>query len=134
QAGQMAGWNPDQQNFALRAVGSQAALQALLDQLKGESTTPAVRQNLIERIAGIGGQPGVGALFDLALANPMRDANTQAEILAALVRMARTENARPPQHPERLESLMESRTDALRAEALRLAGAWKRVAWRPRLL
>ena len=134
QAGQMAGWNPDQQNFSLRAVGSQAALTALLDQLKSDATPEPVRRNLIDRIAGIGGEPEVGALFELALANPMRDASTQADILSALVRMARSQNTKPPQHPERLESLMDSKDEPLTGQALRLAGAWKRVAWRGRLL
>lgn len=133
-AGQMSAWNPDQQNFALRAVGSAAALKSLVDELKSDSLTPEVRRGLIERISGIGGQPEVGALFELALANPMRDASAQADILSALARMARTQKLKPADHPERLETLFDSKSDAVKAAAFRLAGAWKRAAFRPQLL
>ena len=134
QAGKLAGWEPEQQNFALRSVGSPAALKALIDQLKNEQTPLDVRRNLIDRVTRIGGDKEVEALFDLALAEPNRDAQAKADLLAGLVQMARTQAVKTPPHSERVSTLLESDSEAVRGEAMKLAGVWKRVALRKDLL
>lgn len=133
-SGKLAGWNPDHQNFALRAVGSPDALKAVIDQIKSEKTPPDVRRNLIDRIACTGAQPEANALFDVAVDSSMHDAGTQAEILSALVSMAKAKQAAPPPQPERLDTLVNGTAGPAQPAALRLAGAWKRSALRPRLL
>jgi putative heme-binding domain-containing protein len=48
--------------------------------------------------------------------------------------MSRTQNVKPPAHSERLDALIVSPSEPVRAAALQLAGAWKRIALRPQLL
>ncbi|HEY2584200.1 MAG TPA: PVC-type heme-binding CxxCH protein [Tepidisphaeraceae bacterium] len=134
ESGKLAGWQPDHQNFALRAVGSPAALKAVVDQIKSDKTPAAVRRDLIDRIARTGGQPEADALFGLAIDNPMRDPGTQAELLSALLAMTKAKEAKPSPHPERLDALANATDESVKAAALRLAGAWRRAAFRPELL
>jgi putative heme-binding domain-containing protein len=134
ESGKLAGWAPDEQNFALRAVGSPAALKALVDQLKDEHTPADVRKGLIDRVTQLAGQPEVVALFDLALATPDRDPQAKTDLLSALVQISRTQGVKPPAHLERLDVLIGSSDESVRAAALRLGGAWKRIPLRPQLL
>ena len=127
-------WDAQQQNFALRAVGSPAAFKSLVDQLKNEQTSQEVRRNLIDDVARNGGEQEVEALFALALEEPNHQPQIKADLLAGLVQMSRVRMLKPPPHSEKLNALLESDSDAVRAAAMKLAGAWKRAALRNEML
>ena len=134
QAGTLTGWEkPEHRDYALRAVGSPAALKAVVDQIKSEKTSPEMRRGLIQQIAAIGTASQVNLLFDLALGNPMHDAAAQVDALSALQQLASAQPARPP-HAERLKELVSSPDERVSAAAMRLAGAWKRGALKPQLM
>ena len=133
EAGRLTDWGKAEHlNFALRAVKSPAALKTLVQQLKSGKVPAGSQSGMIDLIANIGGVEEANALFDLALHHEMKDKGANAKLLAALLHLSK-QQVKPSENLESLKPLLSDSDEAVRAGALRLAGAWKLEEMRPQI-
>jgi putative heme-binding domain-containing protein len=130
-------WKPagrePQMEFALRAlepVKSSGLLDQLLDRgtIKAESSGP-----WIELIGRAGSSVQLKRLFEPALRGTFDEAAT-VRVLTALNDAARSRDTKPEGDLATLEALFQHPGERVRAEAWRLAGAWKLSRFVPQLL
>ena len=106
--------------FLVRADGSPDTLQALRELLASARLEPQTREACLHILADNGNADDLAAILQLS------DASLQSRLLPALATAARVRHVRPAGDlAAKLRPLIESKHTDLRAEALRLAGAWK---------
>jgi len=122
--------------FLVRADGSPDTLRPLVALLNSDSLPNELRENFLTILANVGGPD------ELALALEARtyqkagayDAKLQAKILPLVANAERQRKVRPSGDlAERLQSLVGHADEALRAEALKLAGVWKLEPFRAQM-
>jgi putative heme-binding domain-containing protein len=87
----------------------------------------------IDLIAKAGGASELSRVFEQTLAGNF-EMGAAARSLAALAEAARTRNARPAGDAARVEKLFSNSGERVRAEAIKLAGAWKLSGLSPKLM
>jgi putative heme-binding domain-containing protein len=118
--------------FALEAAGSQAPLRPLVDLLRAGKIREE-RDNLISLLAALGGPEELRMVFDEIL-SPQSPAVLKTQLLTALDQAAGQRGVRPTGDLDKLESLLKSENDTVRASAARLAGRWRLESLRQQLI
>jgi len=119
------GGNVDHLTFALKAVDSKEIATPLL-KLVNDNKLPAERiDGVLSLVASLGGPMELGEVLDRVIADEKRPAAKRAAIVDALVETSRLRKIVPAGDPGRVERLLASTDDSLRAAAARAAGAWK---------
>ncbi|MCE9553524.1 MAG: HEAT repeat domain-containing protein [Planctomycetes bacterium] len=118
------GGNARQLSFALAAIGSQDAMQPLVELVASGKLAPAERLTALATIAELGrsDQKQLAVAEVLKLAGS--DAAATERLLSALVRGADRKNA-PPPNAEELVSLLESDNIPVTVLVAQLSGRWK---------
>ncbi|HET6247399.1 MAG TPA: PVC-type heme-binding CxxCH protein [Tepidisphaeraceae bacterium] len=134
-AGKLTNWEkPSQLARALQDVKAPEALKVLVEQVKGGQLSPEARNDVIDLIASIDPHRSAAMLFDLATDGGIKEPAARAHILNALVK-SDTDRLQPIGNAEkRLTALMDDQNDAVRASAMKLAGAWQEESLRPKLV
>src|SRR5207247_396988 len=121
------GGNQDDLNYALRAVESPAALNTIVSQLEFDTVPKEQREQMLDLISSVGGAREASLLLELALRDEKSyDAAGKVRLLGRLEQMARTRNIKPGGFNKELPRLFNDASPAVRAAALRVAGAHKR--------
>lgn len=121
------GGNARHIEFALTAIQAEGAATPLLTLIE-HGQIPADRQEAALTVAANLANPAeLGVIFDRVIASDA-SAVFGAPALRALYRVAHERNATPPSGLDRVQSLLHHNDPAIRAEAIRLAGAWKVAA------
>ena len=127
--------NVDHLIYALKAAESPEVVQPLLALLQQDALTPDRVPNVLETIAALGGPKELGAVFDLvAAADSKLEGDSKAALLTALVETTRLRKTQPAGDLSRIAALFDSKDDAVRAAAIRAAGAWKVPEGREKLI
>jgi putative heme-binding domain-containing protein len=129
QAGKLKfGDNKERQNYALRAVNSEAAVAQIVTQLSFNAVPVGQREGALDLLADVGGPNEASLLLQLASrARGDYDDAARARMLARVERMARQRNVRPGGGGKELAGLITADGPLdTRLAALRLAGALKR--------
>jgi putative heme-binding domain-containing protein len=131
QAGLFDFGNVDHLTYALKAVDSKEIAAPLL-KLVNEKKVPSDRvDGVLSLVASLGGPRELGEVLDLVIAEGQRDAAKRASIVNNLVETSRLRKIVPAGDPARIEKLLATNDDTLRAAAARAAGAWKVEKVRP---
>ncbi len=131
QAGQITfGGQRKQLEYAMQAARSPALLKKLIEQLKAGKLPADAEQNIANLTAAIGDKDDAGAVLDLVLNAKGDMVGRQAMLLEPMLRAARERQLQPAGDLARLKPLIDQKDEPLRAEAIRLAGAWKVEALR----
>ncbi len=130
-------WKPDgrekQLEFALKAIEPALAGVVLDRVLQNRSIARDGGGPWIELIGQAGGEKDLRRLLDLILSDGL-DPAAEARALTALSEAARLRNARPPGDLDAVSALFKSTDAKVQADALRLAGNWKREGLVPQIL
>ncbi len=118
--------------FALEAAGAQAPLRPLVELLQSGKAKQG-RDRLLTLLAALGGPDELKLVFEEVLAGAKRSSQLQSHLLLALDQAAAQRGVRPNADLNKLESLLESDNDSIRASAARLAGRWHLESLRPHL-
>jgi putative heme-binding domain-containing protein len=118
--------------FALQSLGTPEAVKPLIGLLGAGKVPEEKRQQVFTLLATLGGPNELGMVFDRVLAKEVQ-AEERAGLLSALEQAARQRQALPAGDLTRLEQLIGSGDDRLRAHVFRLAGLWHREALRAKL-
>jgi putative heme-binding domain-containing protein len=127
------GGNPAHLVFALQAAGSQNGVQPLVALLKSGKIARDREEQALLLIANVGGPGELALVFERATAQGNTPAR-QAVLLGALEQAARQRGVKPSGELKKVETLLNSNSDAVRAAAARSAGAWKLESARPKLI
>jgi putative heme-binding domain-containing protein len=117
--------------FALEAAGAQAPLRPLVELLQSGKIREG-RDNLLTLLAALGGPEELRLVFDEVLGGKQTP-QLQGHLLLALDQAAGQRGVRPQGDLDKLEALLESDQDSIRASASRLAGRWHLESLRPHL-
>jgi putative heme-binding domain-containing protein len=110
--------------YALLAVGTPDVVKPLLALLR-QGKVPANQDEKVQGlIASLGGPDELAAVLDLVLERGPLPEQRRAALLDLLARAAERRKVVPSGDLSRILSLVTSRDDAMRAAALRAAGAW----------
>jgi putative heme-binding domain-containing protein len=121
--------NDAHRDFALQAVRSPVAIDALLGKLEGKGwISEEARDDALAKIAAAANPDELGRLF----ARRYEPAQ-QVRVLATLARAARERGARPSGDPARIRDLLVHADAAVRAGAAELVGLWKLDSMRDEL-
>lgn len=118
--------------FALKSVGSEAAVPLLIDLLETRKLSAAREQETVNLIAELAGPVELRQVFDLA-ARESADGNRRAVILQSLADAAERRKVRPAGDLGQIERWLENENPRVVAAAARCVGLWKLEALRPRL-
>ncbi len=126
QAGQITfGGQRKQLEYAMQAARSPALLKKLIEQFKAGQLPADAEQNIANLIGAIGDASDAGALLDLVLSVKGDDLARRALLLEPLLRASRERSLQPAGDLSRVKALFDQKDEILRAEAIRLAGAWR---------
>jgi putative heme-binding domain-containing protein len=118
------GGRPARLVYALRAVSTPDVVRPLLALLR-EGKVPAQQDaNVQDLVATLGGPDELAAVLDLVLQGGSLAEPRRVALLELLARAAERRKVIPAGDPSRIVPLLTSRDDAMRAAALRAAGAW----------
>lgn len=127
---QSGAWKPEghekQLEFALKAIKPEQASRVLGRLLTDHPLDREGKGPWIELIGSAGTPRELQALFDQVLAGGFDEA-AGVRAVRSLADAARLRNARPSGASESLARLFDGPSDAVKVEALRLAGIWKNV-------
>jgi putative heme-binding domain-containing protein len=118
--------------FALEAAGTQAPLRPLVELLQSGKVKEG-RDKLLTLLAALGGPEDLKLVFDEVLAGAKQTPQLQSHLLVALDQAAGQRGVRPKGDLNKIESLLESDDESIRASAARLAGRWHLESLRPHL-
>ncbi len=134
---QSGAWNPagheKQLEFALKAIEPALAFMVLEPLLKGRTISRDGSGPWIEIIGNSGGEKDLRRLFDQVLSGGF-DPSAEVSALNTLAEAARLRNVRPSGDLDAVSSMFKAADVKVRAEALRLAGVWKRESLVPQIL
>jgi putative heme-binding domain-containing protein len=120
--------------FALQAIGSADAVRPLVALVQAGKVAKGRQESVLSMIATLGGPRELEMVFDHVFKGSSRSSAEQANLLMTLETAARQRGVRPSGDLARLDQLLRSDNETVRATALRLAGLWKRDSLRPQLL
>jgi putative heme-binding domain-containing protein len=120
--------------FALRAVGSSAAVKPLVDSLRGGRIPEAQQEGALTLIAALGQPRDLAMVFDLAVDAKASSSSRRSALLTALLKASRQRKARPDGDLTRLRSWLDGRDESLRVLAAEAVGLWKVEPLRPSLV
>jgi putative heme-binding domain-containing protein len=118
--------------FALEAAGTQAPLRPLVELLQSGKINQG-RDGLLELLAALGGPEELKLVFDEVLAGAKQAPQLQNHLLVALDQAAGQRGVRPKGDLNKIDSLLESDHESIRASAARLAGRWQLESLRAHL-
>jgi putative heme-binding domain-containing protein len=110
--------------FALEAAGTQAPLQALVKLLRSD-TLKEGRDGLLALLAALGGPDELHEVFDEVRVAANQSPEIQTRLLIALEQAAGQRGVQPTGDLNKIEALLKSESDSVRASAARLAGRWR---------
>jgi putative heme-binding domain-containing protein len=110
--------------FALEAAGTQAPIQALVKLLRSDSLKQG-RDGLLVLLAALGGPDELQEVFDEVQVAANQSPEIQTRLLIALDQAAGQRGARPTGDLNKIEAMLKSESDSVRASAARLAGRWR---------
>ncbi len=117
---------PERLAMLVRADGTRDVIESLRPLLTSAKIDATARESYWRILAD------VGDASDLAAMLKIPDAQMQARLLPVLHTASRARNLRPAGNlAAALQPMIEGKDEALRAEALRLAGLWKLETFRP---
>ncbi len=119
--------------FALEAVGSDAAVRPIRELIAAGETSRERTPELLRLVARLGGPDDLAFVFDRVAGGDTLAENARVTLLRELARIAREKGTRPAVDADRVAALLDSGPPALRAGAYRLAGLWKLESLRERL-
>lgn len=119
--------------FGLNAITPKLAAEALPAVLPQGDLPRNGSGPWIELIGKSGGPTELNRLLEHSLEGKFEEGVT-ARALAALAEAARVRNARPPGDLATLSKLIENPAEGVRAEAVKLVGAWKLASLSPKLI
>ncbi len=132
-AGSTSAAGPSAWSYALLAVGTPEVVKPLLALLR-EGKVPADQDGKVQGlIATLGGPDELAAVLDLVLHGSSLPEPRRVALLDLLARAAERRKVVPAGDVSRIVPLLTSRDDAMRAAALRAAGAWNVPAIQGRL-
>lgn len=116
----------NQLTFALKAVDSPEVVAPLLALIKQEKIPADRVEGVLAIVASLGGPKELGAVFDMVVAadSSLAD-NKKAALLDALRDTSRLRKVQPAGDLARLNSVLQSPDEKLRAAAVRAVGQWK---------
>jgi putative heme-binding domain-containing protein len=120
--------------FALQAVGSKEGIKPLVDLLHSGRVAKEREESTLALLAAIGGPKELRLVFERALEADAAQASRRTHLLSALEEASRDRGVRPTGDLNEVGKWLTSETEALRASAARLVGAWQLEAFRPQLL
>jgi len=114
--------------FTMQNIGARDVLVPLLDLLEAGKLPAANIEDLVWSISAAFEPEDLTTVFTRVLAS--KNAAAQAKLLAGLAAAAKDRDAKPSGDLAAVQPFLETKDDAVRAEALRAAGAWRLEALR----
>jgi len=127
------GGNAKQMEFVLKAVKSPKAIKSIAEQLKAGKTPPENYDSVLDLIAEVGGQEELDTVAAIA-GNDASNALLRARSLPALARATTQRKMKVSLSDAVLTKLIDSTDAAISLEAVRLGGAMKSEALRPKFV
>ncbi len=118
------GGRPERLVHALLAVGTPEVVRPLLSLLREGKVPPEQDANVQNLVATLGSPDELAAVLDLVLQGGSLPEPRRVALLDLLARAGERRKVIPAGDPSRIVPLLTSRDDAMRAAALRAAGAW----------
>ncbi|MBI4664070.1 MAG: c-type cytochrome [Verrucomicrobia bacterium] len=120
--------HPERLEFLVQADASPDTLRHVVQLLKASALSEAARESLLKLLATVGGPEEVALAFDAKTYQVAGryDARLHAKILPSIAAAERQRKIRPSGNlAEAVAALLDHKDEALRAEALKLAGIWR---------
>jgi putative heme-binding domain-containing protein len=127
------GGRPARLVYALLAVGTPEVVEPLLALLREGKVPPEQDGRVQDLVATLGGPDELAAVLELVLEGRSLDEPRRVALLELLARAAERRKVIPAGDLSRVVPLLTSRDDAMRAAAVRAAGAWNIPAIQGRL-
>jgi putative heme-binding domain-containing protein len=119
------GGNASHLVYALKAVGSPAVVKPLVEALRAGKIPRDQQEGALTLVATLGEPSDLGMVFDLAVGDGRFEPARRTALLEALIKAAERRGARPSGDLHRVDSLLGSSDDGVRAAAAKAVGVWR---------